>query len=343
MWQGVGSLMLRVREERVKMLRNAGWRAFKLGKRLKKAAVTLKKAAFKNLPIARRRGEAVYRRAARVLGAPKPVVAEDVVVSLTSFPARIGKVHHVVSSLLDQSAQPHKIVLYLSLCEFPDRSVPKRLTRLEGDRFEVRFVAENLRSHKKLQYALIDFPDAWIATADDDRLYPADWLSRLLRGAAESSGTIICMRGRRMIVSEGRFLPFGDWPFVESAPSFLLFPVGSWGTLYPPGSLNALVGDRELIRKLTPLDDDIWAKAMSLMQDVPCRALGGYFNAPVRFRANIRLWSVNEHLVDETLNNTFGHFGLTADAVLAKEKTLRELLPSAPPMQVADERMASMS
>ena len=211
------------------MLRNAGWRAFKLGKRLKKAAVTLKKAAFKNLPIARRRGEAVYRRAARVLGAPKPVVAEDVVVSLTSFPARIGKVHHVVSSLLDQSAQPHKIVLYLSLCEFPDRSVPKRLTRLEGDRFEVRFVAENLRSHKKLQYALIDFPDAWIATADDDRLYPADWLSRLLRGAAESSGTIICMRGRRMIVSEGRFLPFGDWPFVEIGAELLIVSGGIVG------------------------------------------------------------------------------------------------------------------
>ena len=51
-----------------------------------------------------------------------------------------------------------KIVLYLSLDEFPDRTVPNELSALAGDRFEIRFVEGNLRPYKKLLYALTDFP-----------------------------------------------------------------------------------------------------------------------------------------------------------------------------------------
>jgi hypothetical protein len=316
--------MRRLRDECTKKLKNAGWRAFKFGKGLRRAA-------FKNLPIALRRGATVYRRAARGLGAPKPAVAEDVVVSLTSFPPRIGKLHHVISSLLDQSVQPRKIVLYLELGDFPGRSVPKPLSRLKGDRFEIRFVSENLRPHNKLKFALTDFPGAWIATTDDDRLYSVNWLARLLESAAQSPRTIICTCGHRMGVAHGRLMPFRDWAMDESPrPSFLLFPVGSWGILYPPETLNPAVGDPQLIRKLAPLNDDVWFKAMSLMQNVPCRASGGRHSMPpIHFKQDIRLWDINQRgtLVDEALNNVFGHFGLTAGAILAKEAALQAAPP----------------
>ena len=151
--------MRRLRDENIRRLKNAAWRSLKLGKKLRRAA-------FKHLPVALRRGETLYRRMATTLGASKPTIAKDVVVTLTSFPLRIGKLHHVISSLLDQSVQPRKVVLYLALDEFPGRSIPKSLARLQGDRFEVRFVSENLRPHNKLQYALTDFPETWIATSE---------------------------------------------------------------------------------------------------------------------------------------------------------------------------------
>lgn len=315
--------MWRVWRACIKKLTKTGKRAITFGKRLAKASVKFKRAAKKDLALAARRRQTLFRRAARLFGAPTPPVAEDVVVSLTSFPARIDGVHQVIASLLDQSVWARKIVLYLSLSEFPDRSVPNSLARLEGDRFEIRFVAENLRPHKKLQYALVDFPGTWIATVDDDRLYPVGWLSRLLDTAAESPQTIICGRGRLMRVADGGFLPFGDWPFVElPAPSFLLFPVGSWGVLYSPGALDPIVSDRALLEKLAPLDDDTWHKAMSLLQNVPCRASGEKLMPSVRFKRNSKLWHVNESRMDETLDSVFGHFGST-DVILAKEATLR--------------------
>jgi hypothetical protein len=65
----------------------------------------------KRYALALRRGEIAVQRAARVGGLWRPQVAEDLVVSLTSFPLRIGKLHLVIRGLLEQSLQPHKIVL----------------------------------------------------------------------------------------------------------------------------------------------------------------------------------------------------------------------------------------
>jgi hypothetical protein len=234
--------------------------------------------------------------------------------------------HQVVASLLDQSLQPSRIVLYLPLSEFPGRSVPKSLSRLKGEQFEIRFLSANLRPYNKLLPALGDFPDAWIATADDDRLYPVSWLERLLKGAADNPGTIICGAGRRMVVKDGQLLPYRDWPADESPRrSFLLFPVGTWGVLYPPGSLDTTMVDPDLIRKLARLNDDVWFKAMSLMQNLPCCVAGSKESAPaLSFNPNIQLWHLNQRgmLTDDALKKVFDYFRLTADVILAKEAAL---------------------
>ena len=300
----------------VKGLKDAGWRARKLAKGVRKDA-------FRHVPIALRRGETLYRQAAKALGNPEPAVLDDVVVSLTSFPLRIGKSHHVVSSLLDQSVRPRKVVLYLPEAEFPGRAVPKALSRLESDRFEIRFVQENLRPHNKLTHAITDFPGSWIATADDDRLYPFHWLARLLDAAAENPRTVVCTLGRRMTATSNRFRSYRDWPLdLSPKPSYLLFPIGSWGTLYPPGSLHPLVNQRDLAQELAPLNDDVWFKAMTLMRNMPCCACGKSGPMPsLYFKKNVRLWELNQRgkLVDEAISKVFGHLGLTSDQILAQE------------------------
>jgi hypothetical protein len=309
-------LMRRLREACVKGLKDAGWRARKLAKGVKKDA-------FRHLPFALRRGETLYRHAAKALGNRAPAVLADVVVSLTSFPLRIGKAHIVVSSLLDQSVQPGKVVLYLPQTEFPGRAIPKKLSRLESDRFEIRFVSENLRPHNKLTHAVADFPGSWIATADDDRLYPSHWLARLLDAAAETPHTVVCTLGRRMTVTSNRFRSYRDWPLdLSPKPSYLLFPIGSWGTLYPPGSLHPLIDQRDLAQELAPLNDDVWFKAMTLMRNMPCRACGKSGLMPsLHFKNNVRLWDLNQRgkLVDEAVSKVFGHLGLTPDKILAQE------------------------
>ena len=59
---------------------------------------------------------------------------EHVVVSMTSFFARINSVHKVVQNLLKQSVKPDLIVLYLSLDEFADKCLPKQLIDLQNNK-----------------------------------------------------------------------------------------------------------------------------------------------------------------------------------------------------------------
>jgi hypothetical protein len=297
--------------------------------RIAKKCKKLVKHAFSGNRLGHGLAKLAIGRTARALGLWQAPVAEALVVSLTSYPPRIGKVHLVIQSLLNQSLQPHKIVLYLSLVEFPGRIVPERLARLASSRFEIRFVAENLRPYKKLLFALADFPRAWIATCDDDRLYPAHTLARLWEAAGANPRTIICTRARRMVVQDSHLAQYNEWPQARSPePSFWVHPIGGYGVLYPPGSLAPVVGDRNLIADLAPLNDDIWFKAMSLMQDVPCSAIGGDDAMPaLRFTNNIPLTKLNlkGHGQDVAFGRVFARFGLSADAIAAKQARLRSV------------------
>ena len=280
----------------------------------------------KRYVVAMRSGEIAMRQATKAAGIWQPDVVEDLVVSLTSFPGRIGQLHRVIRGLLAQSLQPRKIVLYLSLEEFPDRSVPKGLMALTSDRFEIRFVEGNLRPDKKLLYALVDFPGATIVTVDDDNLYSSDCLAQLWQASVANPRTVICGRGRCMRIQDGAISHYMDWAITRSSkPSFMIFPVGGWGILYPPGSLSPMIDRQELFTELAPLNDDVWFKAMSLLQDVPCCAIGSTKGSVrLKYANDFKLWDVNQHgrRYQQTVLTVFDRVGLSVDAILANEAAL---------------------
>ncbi len=296
----------------------------RLTKPLKDRVRKTRRRLAKRYVVAMRSGEIAMRQATKAAGLWQPDVVEDLVVSLTSFPGRIGQLHRVIRGLLAQSLQPRNIVLYLSLEEFPDRSVPKELMALTSGRFEIRFLEGNLRPYKKLLYALADFPEATIVTVDDDNLYPPDCLAQLWQASVANPRTVICVRGRRMQIRDGAISHYTDWPITRSSkPSFMIFPVGGWGILYPPGSLSPMIDRQELFTELAPLNDDVWFKAMSL-QDVPCYAIGST-KGSVRLNANdFKLWDVNQHggRYHQTVLTVFDRVGLSVDAILANEAAL---------------------
>jgi glycosyl transferase family 2 len=275
-----------------------------------------------------RTSAAGLRRAWRKLSARSP---DRLVVSLTSFPPRIGEAHNVVRALLGQSVRVRKIVLYLSLDEFPDRQVPRALGDLVQDRFEIRYVPGNLGPYKKLLYALDDFPGCFIATCDDDRICPPDWLERLWFAALDHPRTIVCTRGRRILSDHAGFRPYEEWPKIKAfGPSHFLLPVGSWGILYPPDAFCAEARDRELIQALAPLQDDLWFKVMSLKRDLPCLAVGGHqYMRNLEFEDATKLWDVNRTQNDIVWDRTLRHFGLGLEAMRAKEKQRGAMLDQA--------------
>jgi hypothetical protein len=73
------------------------------------------------------------------------------------------------------------------------------------------------------------------------------------------------------------------------------------------------------------LNDDIWFKAMSLIQGVPCHSIGGTELVPkLKYKGNTTLSKLNQHGKgqDAAMVQVFGHFGLTVDTILAKEERL---------------------
>ncbi|MFP4273328.1 MAG: hypothetical protein ACOC00_00255 [Halothiobacillaceae bacterium] len=194
-----------------------------------------------------------------------------VLVSLTSIPERLPRLHLTVRSLLAQERPPEGIVLWLN--EDDRMQVPDKLQCLQGAHFQIRFGRLHC-PHRKLIFALEAFPDRTIVTCDDDVMYARDWLDRLYVSHQAFPGEIVaheCRRIRR--ASDGVLLPYRDWTTVEetgvSEPQMM--SVGYGGVLYPPGSLHPDVLDVERFMQLAPYADDLWFKAMAYRQGTAIR------------------------------------------------------------------------
>jgi len=212
----------------------------------------------------------------------------ELIVSLTTVPQRIGKVSRCIDSLLGQSVKPDRIILWLSESNLPGlpkvvkRELPPDLVGLEKRGLELRWV-KDIGSYRKIVPALTEFPRALIVTADDDILYPRDWLQMLYEAHIREPGYIHCHRAHLIRHDkDGRPLPYRDWDLLAPGivgPSHDLMPTSGGGVLYAPGHLHENVLDETMFLKLCPRADDIWLKTMAEKAGVPCRKV-----APRTFR-----------------------------------------------------------
>lgn len=199
------------------------------------------------------------------LGINAQPVVFPVIVTLTSIPSRLNTLSITVRSLLRQTTQPEKIILWLNTDL--KNHVPKSLKNLEGGIFEIRY-KPGTSSHRKLVFALADFPEHTLVTCDDDLIYPADWLERLVQESKNKPNCIIAHECRNITYdAHGNLLPYKYWKTAapgESNPNTLA--IGYGGTLYPPNSLDKKTTDQAQYLKLTPKADDLWFKAMAALK-----------------------------------------------------------------------------
>ena len=192
------------------------------------------------------------------------------VVSLTSIDSRVKTLHLVIKSLLAQSYLPRKIILWLH--HDLENQLPKNLLCLESDTFQIRFRSQ-FSSHRKLVFSLQEFSDEIIVTCDDDIMYDKNWLQSLYESHLKFPSDIIAQECREIIVKKGKLLPYKEWTYIEAENITLpnLLPIGYGGVLYPAGAMHADTIREELYMQLAPKADDLWFKAMSLMNGVKVR------------------------------------------------------------------------
>lgn len=198
--------------------------------------------------------------------------SSDVIISLTSFPARIETVYITIDTLLCQNKKPYKVILYLAESQFPkkEEELPKSLLQLKQRGLEIKF-CDDIRSHKKYYYAMQDYPNKIVVTTDDDMFYSTTFLEQLYNKHKEYPDAVVCNWGHEILFDiDGKFMPYLKWKGGVSGhttPSYTLCPVGAEGVLYPPNCVDATLFDKQAFTSLVPYADDLWLKMMSVRKE----------------------------------------------------------------------------
>lgn len=196
----------------------------------------------------------------------------NIIVSLTSFPARINTVWLTITTLLNQTVKPKMVVLWLAKEQFPDKeALPPKLLELEKCGLTIEF-CEDLRPHKKYFFTLKKYPDADIITVDDDIFYPEDLIELLVGASNKNPGVVCCLWGGEIVLDDMKQIaPYNKWTGStnnSSYPSLYLMPVGCGGVLYPAHIFDGTdILNMDAIKKLCLNNDDLWLKSMCLMNE----------------------------------------------------------------------------
>lgn len=222
-------------------------------------------------------------------------------VSLTSFPARLPYLHHTLYSLLTQDYKDFHIALFLSSSELVPSKLPyilKIFTKL--GLLTIHFVEENLRAYKKLFYALQAYPSHIIITIDDDQIYAPNTISLLLESYARFPRAIhthLAYDGAYMAdilkLDSATYCAIIE----ENAPHLALASVGVSGVLYPPRAFTQEFFNKQAIISLAPYSDDLWFYVMSVLNDIPKVLVKGALEHPkessIAQDESPNLWEIN--------------------------------------------------
>ena len=199
-------------------------------------------------------------------------VSGDVIVSLTSHPGRIENVNQTIESLLAQTYKPKKIILWLSRNQFDEENckVPDRLIHLTRNKlFEIRWVPEDIKPHKKYFYAMQRYPDLPVIIVDDDIIYDKHLVENLMMSYQKFPHCVSCMRANLVTFNKyGQPRTYANWTMdfksLLDTPSWQLLPTGVGGVLYPPHAVPKETFDKDAIESNCLLCDDLWLKVMTM-------------------------------------------------------------------------------
>lgn len=233
-------------------------------------------------PVLRIRQESknVAARKATKYGLNTSARDKKIIVSLTSFPARINQVHHTIETILTQTVKPDKLILWLCQEEFPNKEedLPKKLLALQQLGLTIEW-CEPMLAFQKLIPSIRKYPEDIIITVDDDFYYPETLVEDLYIAYLANPNYIYANRIWRGFLEGNEFKQCSNRLMYSKKfekPSFYNLLMGYGGVLYPPHSLSEKALDVKKFKEIIPTNDDIWAWAMSVLAGTKTCQLNGY-------------------------------------------------------------------
>lgn len=219
------------------------------------------------------------------------------VVSLTSFPARIDKVWLVVETLFRQTYKPNEIILYLTKSQFAaETGLPKLLLKQKKRGLKIRFEKDIIRAHSKYFFAMRDYPNSLIITVDDDIFYSPLLIESLMMNYNKYANNTLATICKRIQMKNGTILKYRDWQVVHKPCVHKLnFGLGVGGILYPPHILWREYKNKSVFMDKCLYADDVWLYFMTRLARNECRKIDFPIQVPlpILIRGDIKLSSVN--------------------------------------------------
>jgi len=206
------------------------------------------------------------------------VKAGGTTVSMTSYGRRLRTVHLTLESIAAGTTRPGRLLLWLDDLDFVADPSPG-VRRLIARGLEVRPTAD-LKPHKKYYPYVqsIEHHSAPLVTADDDLMYPSDWLETLLGAHATDPSSNTAHRARAISTDRtGTIEPYVSWGEVHrgaSSPRHLA--TGNWGHVIVPTMLDALRGREAEFVASAPTADDLWLHRVAVELGVAPKVTGTY-------------------------------------------------------------------
>lgn len=218
---------------------------------------------------------------------------KKIIVSLTSFPPRLPKLHLVIECLLRQTIKPDAIILYLTSGQVKEiGSLPSKLKELQKRGLQIKLCPDRIRSHTKYFYAMKENPNDIVITVDDDLFYRTDLIESHLKAHKLYPDAIIANWVKEILPTTTKYAEWPDGTTPKLSKRFLLLGVSS--VLYPPHSMHEEVFNKEAIIEQCLTADDVWLSCMALLKGTPIYFTNyKYHHLPVRIKNNETLLSIN--------------------------------------------------
>lgn len=239
----------------------------------------------------------------------------DLIISLTSYPARFPTLALTLKSILTQSTGTEKIILWLGHGD--KDKLPECVKKLQNHGLEI-WETDDIGCYTKIIPTLHAFPSAGIITVDDDVYYDGNLVKDLVSNYIGSK-TIIARRAHEIqFITPGSPKPYLEWrhEVTEKATSENFMPTGVGGVLYPPASFGEEVLDTHTFLKLCPGADDIWLYWMGRRNGNTYHSIGGtrqllHWGGS----QDVGLYQTNlDHGNDIKLTNMINYFGYPGQA-----------------------------
>lgn len=198
-------------------------------------------------------------------------IDREIVVSFTSIPSRINYLPLMIRSIFEQTVKPDRFILYVYRDEFAHLDLETILKEQIEQGLEIRYVNENLRSHKKYYYAKQAFPEACVILVDDDIVYRPNLIEILVKSYKKYPDALSAIRVHRIKFEKSFPKSYIDWDYeyaFGTKPSHDNFFTTGGGVLLPPSLNTPLLFDKEKIRYLSFSADDVWLNLIAMKEGI---------------------------------------------------------------------------